>query len=384
MVLDQEFPPDDRVYKEARSLMDNGFDVSIACYTFTDKPLREEFKGIHIYRRRINRFIYKSSVAALKFPIYFNWWKRYLNEVAKEQSFDIIHIHDLPLAQVGVYFKKKFGVKLVVDLHENWPSYLTVATHTNTFFGKLLSNNKQWRAYEKDVLKQADLIVTVVEEMSERIQALGHDAYKIVALPNTIEPAEYQQLQKLGENERFTLFFAGGINIERGLQYVIPALSLVVGQIPGVLLKIVGKGSYQSYLEELVKENKLENHVEFLGWKPLKEVLQMTAQADVTLIPHIKWEQTDCSAPNKLFQCVLAKAPLLVSNCKSVERIVLETQSGLSYHYDNMHEFAEKLVYLYKNQALRHQMGENGYSAVINQYNWQTTCRLFINQYKLL
>jgi glycogen synthase len=87
--------------------MDNGFDVSIACYTFTDKPLREEFKGIHIYRRRINRFIYKSSVAALKFPIYFNWWKRYLNEVAKEQSFDIIHIHDLPLAQVGVYFKKK-------------------------------------------------------------------------------------------------------------------------------------------------------------------------------------------------------------------------------------------------------------------------------------
>lgn len=220
--------------------------------------------------------------------------------------------------------------------------------------------------------------------MSERIAALGHSTEKIIALPNTIIPEEYAQIEKSEENKRFTLFFAGGINIERGLQYVIPALDLVKNQIPDFELQIVGKGSYQAILEGLVRDNHLEKHVAFLGWKPLKEVLQMTAQADVTLIPHIKWEQTDCSSPNKLFQCMLAKAPLLVSNCNSVERIVLQTESGLSYPYNDVQAFAEKLVYLYQNKELRYKMGENGHKWVKEFYNWPTTSKPFIDKYKSL
>lgn len=384
MVLEGEFPPDDRVFKEAQTLISEGFNVTIACYTFKDKPAYEVFENIQIFRRKIPTIIYKSSVAILRSNVYFNWWKKYLTEILQENTFDIIHIHDLPLAKVGAYFKKKYNYKLVVDLHENWPAYLTIATHTNTFFGKILSSTKQWRNYEKNILQKADYVITVVEEMKQRIAKLGIAKEKIVVVENTIIPEQYKDLDKSKNPDHFKLFFAGGINIERGLQYVIPALSLLTEKIPNIKLILVGRGSYISHLKQLISEYGVEKHVEFLGWKTLPEVLQLTAQANITLIPHIKWEQTDCSSPNKLFQCMLSEVPLVVSNCDSIDRIVNESKSGLSYTYDNLQEFADCIMKLHENPALSEEMGKNGKNAVLSKYNWATSTTAFKAMYQSL
>ena len=139
MVLDREFPPDERVEKEIRSLTKAGHKIHIACYTKENRIRIEEQENLTIHRKQISSFIYKSSVACLKFPFYFNFWRKYLTGLFTEYSFDAIHIHDLPLAQVGVEFKKKYNIPLIMDLHENWPAMLKMAVHTNTFFGKIFS-----------------------------------------------------------------------------------------------------------------------------------------------------------------------------------------------------------------------------------------------------
>ncbi|MGE4287631.1 MAG: glycosyltransferase family 4 protein [Salinivirgaceae bacterium] len=384
MVLEGDFPPDDRVYKEAKSLINEGFSVTIACYTFTQKPQHEVFQQITIIRKRIPKLIYKLSVAALKFRFYFLWWQKYLESVLRHEAFDIIHIHDLPLAKVGSFIKKKYGLKLVVDLHENWPAHLSQAKHTNTFFGKILSDQKKWRTYEAEILHSSNLIICVVEEMKERIVKLGYADEKVIVLPNTIDPLDYKLAASEKQNGEFVLFFAGGITIERGLQYVIPAIAKLIDKIPTLKLKIVGTGSYLNHLKILVDRYNLNQQIEFLGWKPLKDVIQMTCDADVALIPHLKWEQTDCSSPNKLFQCMYAKVPLIVSNCNSVERIVLETQSGVSYVYNNINELADKILYLYKRPEVRLTMAENGNKAVLSKYNWNNTATTLIEAYKNL
>ncbi|PKP11400.1 MAG: hypothetical protein CVU09_03790 [Bacteroidetes bacterium HGW-Bacteroidetes-4] len=382
MVLEGDFPPDDRVYKEAKSLIKQGFSVTIACYTFTQKPRHEVFNQIQIIRKPIPKLIYKLSVAALKLPFYFLWWQKYLESLLRTEAFDIIHIHDLPLAKVGTLIKKKYNLKLVVDLHENWPAHLSQAKHTNTFLGKILSDQNKWRTYEAQILHHANLIICVVEEMMERIVKLELPEAKIIVLPNTIDPMEYNLVAHEKPSDEFVLFFAGGITIERGLQYVIPAIAKLMDKIPTLKLKIVGMGSYLKTLKMLVNKYNLTQHVEFLGWKPLKEVIQMTSDADVALIPHLKWEQTDCSSPNKLFQCMYAKVPLIVSNCNSVERIVLETQSGVSYAYNDINELADKILNLYKHPEVRLTMAENGNKAVLTKYHWNNTVKTLTEAYK--
>ena len=382
MILEGSFPPDDRVYKEAQLLIQLGYNVAIACTSKTNEVLNGEIDAITIYRRYLPKFIYKSSVASLKFPVYFNFWKHFINEIFQKESFEIIHIHDLPLARIGVYAKKKFGVQFVLDLHENWPAYLTKATHTQTFLGKLLSSEKQWRAYEKWSAEQADKVVTVVDEMKSRICKLGISSDKITVLQNTILPEEYPMPSIEKQDKHFCLLFAGGINIERGLQYVIPALRQLKQQIPNIKLQIIGKGSYLQTLKEIAEQYQVEDQIEFIGWKPLPELMEITAKADIALIPHIKWEQTDCSSPNKLFQYMHAGVPLLVSNCDSVARIVNETKCGESYPYDQIDAFVEKVLLLYHNPDYRRELAENGKKWIQEKYNWNESSREFLEMYK--
>jgi len=384
MVLESEFPPDDRVFKEAKSLTEHGFLVTIACYTFGGKPLNESWNDITIIRKKIPRLIYKSSVAALKFPVYFNWWKRYLNNILRTDSFDILHIHDLPLAKVGSYFKRKQGLKLVVDLHENWPAYLEKAIHVQSFLGKLLSSNQQWREYEKEELKFADLIITVVEEMQNRIADLGHSLDKIIVLQNAIEPEKFTLKGLNPDSKHFTLFYAGDIARVRGIQTILDDLVLAKKEIPGLRFWIVGKGNYLEGLQQLVVEKKLTEVVEFKGWLPLVSVLEQLEQADIGLMPHLRWEQNDLSSPNKLFQYMHLGKPALCSPSDSVIRIVNETQSGLIYDYNIEGDFLEKLLTLYRNPGVRKKMGENGKFWVKEKYNWKMSAQAYLRTYESL
>jgi glycosyltransferase involved in cell wall biosynthesis len=62
----------------------------------------------------------------------------------------------------------------------------------------------------------------------------------------------------------------------------------------------------------------------------------------------------------------------------------LETQSGVSYIYNDINELADKIIYLYKHPELRLTMAENGNKAVLTKYNWNSTANTLIEAYKKL
>lgn len=380
MVLDHNFPPDHRVEKEIQTLTSQNHKVILACYSYNEEKSKyEEEDNLKIYRKKISTFTYKSSISILKLPFYFFFWKNFLNEIVTKHSIDAIHIHDLPLTKIGVYIKNKYKIPLIVDLHENWPASLEIATHTNTFLGKILSSNKQWRAYEKEILQKADVIITVVEEMKNRISNLGISRDKIYIVSNTINLENFHLYNEEKDPEKITLFYAGGINIHRGLQIIIRALPLILKKKSNVTLNIVGKGSYKPTLEKLVLDLNLTNHVNFLGWKNLSEISKYLAKADITLIPHLKSEQTDCSSPNKLYQYIYARKPVLTSNCKSLERIVNETKSGLVYKHDSPEDFKNVFLKMINNKNL---IDLNyGYKLIKEKYNWSKDSETLIKIY---
>ena len=167
MVLDREFPPDLRVENEIDTLLSAGYEIDILCYTRNGRNPQEKYRGFTIHRRPISSFIYKSSVGSITLPIYFNFWRKFINEIFSLHSFDALHIHDLPLLKVGIEMKKRYHIPVISDLHENWPAYLRIAEHTKSLIGRILSPDKKWTIYEKEFLLHADQIIVVVEEAKE-------------------------------------------------------------------------------------------------------------------------------------------------------------------------------------------------------------------------
>ena len=371
MILEREFPPDERVEKEIRSLTKAGHKIHIACYTKENRIRIEEQENLTIHRKQISSFIYKSSVACLKFPFYFNFWRNFIKDIFKKYSFDVVHVHDLPLAKVAKEFSVKHQIPFVLDLHENWPAAMKIAVHTNTFLGKIFSSNIHWQNYEHKYVYEADKVIVVVEEMKERISQPELDDKNIYILPNTIRLNDILFEESTAINEHSTLFYAGGINFHRGLQIVLQALKEVKREIPDILFNIVGSGSYEQVLKDFVKGKGLEENVNFLGWKSYDEMMDILKKSDIALIPHLRSEQTDCSSPNKIFQYAYMKKPIISSDCRSVKRVLLDMQAGVFYEDRDYKALALEIIRLSKDKILREKLGESGHKAVLDKYNWR-------------
>ena len=382
MILDREFPPDLRVENEIEALQHKGHEIHLACFTRKNKLSREKIGDLTVHRAPISDFIYKSSVGALTFPFYFNFWRKFLYQMLKREQFDAIHVHDLPLVRVGVELKNKYNVPLLADLHENWPAYLRISKHTKSIMGRILSPNRKWIHYEREVLQYVDRIIVVVEEAKNRLVRLNLNEENIHVVSNTLNIKHFKiENKKLSSNE-IVLFYAGGITYHRGLQTVIKALYLARKSVPNIRFRILGEGRYQSKLMKLSKQMELDECVVFYGWQPYEKMIEHLGKADFAVIPHLKSEHTDTTIPHKLFQYMYAEKPVIASNCKPIERIIRETNSGYIYREDKYAELADLLVGLTKNK--NKELGRNGKLWVKNKYNWVHDSQVLIDVYEKL
>ena len=383
MLLDHPFPPDTRVENEMKSLTEAGYEVHLACFQKDKEPLLEKSANGVIHRKPVSKFIYKSSVGVLKFPFYFNYWRRYVNELFANERFDAIHVHDLPLAKVGYEAKCKYGVRFVLDLHENWPVLLQLSKHTNTFLGKLLSSNAQWIDYEKKMCGLADKIIVVVDEAKGRINGLGVALDKIEVVSNTLDMNQFDPIErKEFKTDKFRMLYVGGINYHRGIQYVIQAISLLKKKGIEVHFDLVGDGSYLADIKQLINELKVQDNVTVHGYKHYTQICDIYESAHVALIPHVKSGHTDNTIPHKIFQYLYAGIPMIVSNCNPLVRIVNETESGVSYPYDSPEALADIISRFYAHPELLDDYIHHGRQAVIDKYNWKVDGARLVKLYE--
>lgn len=385
MLLDHPFPPDTRVENEMKSLTDAGYEVHLACFQKNNEPLMEKSAYGVIHRKNVSKFIIKSSVGALKFPFYFNYWRHFVDELFSNETFDVIHVHDLPLAKVGYEAKCKYGVRFVLDLHENWPVLLQLSKHTNTFLGKLLSSNDQWVRYEKEMCVLADKIIVVVDEAKSRVSGLGINSEKIEVVSNTLDIKQFDPIErKEFKIDKFRMLYVGGINYHRGIQYVIKAIALLKKKGIEVHFDLVGDGSYLDDIKRLIDELGVCDNVTVHGFKHYTQICYIYESANVALIPHVKSGHTDNTIPHKIFQYLYAGIPMIVSNCDPLVRIVNETKGGLSYRYDHPEELADIIAGFYSHPEQLNNYVQHGRQAVIDRYNWKVDGEKLVCLYKQL
>ena len=382
MVLETEFPPDVRVENEMLALTKAGHEVHLACSTRKNRPEKEAFGKSIIHRKKITSFIYKSSVGCLKFPFYFNFWRNFIFTICSRERYDVIHIHDLPLSQIGVDVKRKFNTRLVIDLHENWPALIKIATHTQTVLGKLLSSNKQWVDYERKMLPEADKVITIIEEALDRVIGLGIDSGKVCMVSNTINFENLSIQAEKKTTDTLTIFYGGAINRHRGLQLVLKAIKMCVLNNVKIRFWIVGDGSFRKELEKISLQLKIDSRVLFLGHKPFNEMLEILAESDAAIIPHLRTENNDASSPNKLYQYMYLNKPIISSDCTSLKRIINETHTGFIYKNDSPEELFQLLERLSGDRRLLDEIDSNGSKAVMEKYNWNIDKQRLIEAYR--
>jgi len=400
MVVDGSYPNDIRVRKEAEALVNSGKKVLVVSPSKIRDLKEEIINGVLVYRIGKNYSHFKKGIFDIVESVfnvnpffYFN-----LKKVFKKYQIDFLHVHDLPLAGTCYLFKSKVKKNLILDLHENYPEALKTwfLWKKNPFIrlkNKVFMNPVLWSKKERKYCEKYDKVICVVDEMKNKLSSkFKIDDNKMLVVSNHEEKSFIDNFakntaQKIIDKHTFSITYIGGFGPHRGLDIAIKSMSTIVKSIPNARLFLIGKGSKdaENQLKEIVKENKVESYVKFVGYRPFKEVSSIMSASSINIIPHNADEHTNNTIPHKLFQIMLSNSLLLVSSCKPLKRIVEKYDAGLVFEAGNPQDFSDKVIEVFTNFDKIAYKKENAFSAVMEKgENWDTESLKLIQLYDKL
>jgi len=382
MLLEHEFPQDERVEKEIQSLLDEGHELRIATYTFKNAPKKEDYKGYVIYRKSIGRLMYKFSAAILVFPFYFAFWRSFVRMIYAQWNFEAIHIHDLPLARLGSEMQRDKGICFVADQHEYYSNWIVKTAHYNTLPGKVISLLSNWKAYEIKHLNRADLVCTVEEPLRQvYIRDRKLDPDRIIVIPNTPLSSIYLGKESKPDPGHFTLYYHGGLDRLRGIDVALKALPLLKDEIPGLRLVLVGKVNKHNDLIKQAEVLGVQDLVQLKGWIDYRDLPREIDQADLCFFtPPANRDELNNTIATKIYQYMGRSKPMLVGSARYMKQFVEDLGIGLAIDESDPADFARAVMQIYRDKVLREEMQAKAREKR-SSYFWEHTVRPMLDFY---
>lgn len=385
MILETSFPPDVRVEKEIRTLTQVGHKVFLVATTFNRKPIIEEFKNLTIYRIYKGRSLHKLSALALTLPFYFNFWKRHLQKILNKIQFDVIHLHDLPLASVVYNLGKKNKIRVVYDFHENRPEIMKLYAHTNTITGKILIPQKKWENYQNRYSSLSDRLVLVTPEAKDYYQ----NKYNVIpettyVVPNYVDIDHLKSFKHDNSiidkyTDKFMLVYFGDTGLRRGTLTIIEAANLLKDKHDFHFV-IIGDSSQQQILSKKIIDYNLDN-VELTGYLNFEKIVSYLVASKSGLCPLLRNIHHDTTYANKLFQYMYFGKPVIASDCPAQVSVINESNAGLIHRAEDPEDFAKKVVEL-RNSTVYNKLSQNALQAVLKKYNTSEGNKSLIKLYE--
>lgn len=183
-----------------------------------------------------------------------------------------------------------------------------------------------WTWLERVLVPKVSAAYTVSESIAEVYREQYKVDFKVVRnLPVCAQGEKYEHQEKQPGMPKVILY-QGAMNLGRGIESAIRAMQFV----DGAELWLAGDGDITLQLQEMVYELELDNKVKFLGRLPLQELKEITRQADLGIsLEEDLGLNYRFALPNKLFDYIQARVPVVVSNLPEMKRVVEHYQVGM-------------------------------------------------------
>jgi len=144
-------------------------------------------------------------------------------------------------------------------------------------------------------LQDADKVFSVSNSLKEHVVGIGATPEKITVIGNGVDLTKFFPIEKalarkklsIAEDQK-VLISVGGLVNRKGFHRVIEILPQLLKNHPKLLYLIIGgaspEGNNREYLERLVNELNLSNHVRFLGVIEAKALHEPLSAADVFVL----------------------------------------------------------------------------------------------------
>lgn len=345
----------------AKSIVDAGYDVTALAIKDDKTKSREIIDGINVFRiEGRNRPIKLLKILGS----------------ALRQKPDIYHAFDLKTLPLAYIVSKINRSKLIYDSRELYVESMRDEELPKVYKRIMMS-------VERFLIRRVDGVIVVSDSIADiLVQRYGIKRPTVVF--NCPPYKEYRRttiirdLLNIKEVKKIVLY-QGIISSGRGLENLIEASRY----LDDAVVVLIGGGNLKGELKRKVKEEGLEEKVKFIDAVPYKDLLDYTMSADLGISPI----QNTClsyyySAPNKLFEYLMAGLPVAVSNFPDIQKIVEKAGVGVSFDPEDVEDLARVINKILNDEEKYNRMRENALRVARESYNWEKESQKMMKIYE--
>ena len=165
------------------------------------------------------------------------------------------------------------------------------------------------------------------------------------------------------KEKNFIVGFWGSFIPVQGIQYIIKAAKLLENE-KEISFVLIGKGQTYNENRELARELKIKN-IEFIPKmfmeKHFNKLPNLISDIDVGLGLFGEGLKTLLCIPNKVYEGIAMKIPMITSNTPAIKEIFTENVNIILCKQANSQSLAEAILILKKDKILRSKITENAY-----------------------
>jgi len=177
-----------------------------------------------------------------------------------------------------------------------------------------------------------------------------------------IDAAQYAPTHHSGQ--RSSVLFVGRFDPEDGVPVLLDAFAKVLRERPSARLTLVGEGPGRSAAQQQVQAAGLDHAVQFAGYATAQQVAEHLAATDVFVLPSFVE-----GIPVSLMEAMAAKVPVVASQLPGIAELVEHGEHGYLVPAGHTEQFAERIVALLSQPALRERMGVAGRAKVVAEFD---------------
>jgi glycosyltransferase involved in cell wall biosynthesis len=282
----------------------------------------------------------------------------------------VLVANDLDTLPAVFLVSKIRGLPLVYDSHEYF-------TEVPELVGRKWVR-RTWEMLEALMLPHIQFAYTVSASIAaEYRRKYGIPMQVIRNLPTQSENLQPQML--LRKNQEHLIIYQGSLNMGRGLELAIRAMRY----IDNARLIIAGAGDVEGELHQLAASLSLTERVHFTGRITPGELRLYTIQADLGISLEEKLGLNYYYAlPNKLFDYIQARIPVLVSDLPEMSHVVTQYAIGKVNHTRDPYELSLVFQEMLSDQSKRQEWRSNLEKAA-RELCWEQEEIILTNIYRL-
>ncbi len=239
------------------------------------------------------------------------------------------------------------------------------------------------RAIIKFNLFKADKILSTSVIMKEETNKYTDKKIEVTPFGVDTEKFYPREVERLFSDRDIVIGTIKSLERKYGIDYLIRAFHLVKKNNLNYPIKllIVGKGSLEWRLKELVQELELESDIIFTGFINHNEVEKYHNMLDISVAYSTDDSESFGVAVLEASAC---EKPVVVANVGGLPEVVENGITGFVVESKNITMLADALIKLILHPELRIEMGIKGRERVIKEYNWNDSIKQMISIYNSL